>query len=368
MSKYGIVVLGNGYDLFHDNKTSYIDFVNDRKDKLSDNMWMIYFENKLEAKGWIDLENEIKKILQDYENLKQEYIELNINQPIPIIYKKLLLFLTFTVRINQEKYQYEVEFNNQRRLRNKYRNNYSYLNLVECKYEFWDSEGYIDYDCVQKKMIDDFIEVKEELKEYIKENIEINDNYTKENSIYKNLNQYDKLLVLNFNYTNTLDFYNTNIENIFLHGSVDTEIIFGHNNIDNSDFAIFNKLVQEQIYKKNYKFELLEKIIEFPKMENEEWEFLILGHSFDENDHGMISWIYEELYNNEEIYFNKIKYFYYENQHNIDRITRIYNIRKFFNNSMGSIKSYSGSKSTNGKDYLEYLEKRDLIESILLEK
>ncbi len=366
MKKCGVIVLGNGYDLFHGNKTSYTDFINDVKDKLDNNIWIRYFSQEINLNGWIDLENEMKDILDKYKMFKSEFVFFNLYQHVPIKHKKILEFLGMKVVFHTESYQEEKNTSNGIKKVNKKRKIYDYCICESYKTEFFDGMN-IKYAKIDKRIIKDFVEVRNELKYYINKNINENENYNKQNVIYEELRKYEHLIVLNFNYTNTLEFYNNNINNIFIHGSTSNNIILGHNQIDDLTFSLFNKKVQAQSEGLNYKHEFREALSKIKKLEFN-FDFIVLGHSFDQNDHDIISWIYKELYDKSDIDIKKFRYFYYKNEFDIDKINKIFNIRKFFNESITILKERKKvDLIIKGEDYLNFLEKENRIEGIMLQ-
>lgn len=310
--KAALVVLGNGYDLYHEQKTSYKDFIDYEIGKgNTSNLWIKCFNKKIELEGWIDIENEFKEVLENYVELKESYPYLNLRQKIKIRYLPILNFLNFDL-------VYSSNEDGTKRV------DYNYLIIKKRDGRFVRDRDGLDYGNVNKVLIDDFKKVKESLKEYIKNNVKPNDKYTKKNSIYKTLNEYDHLVVLNFNYTNTLQHYNKNITNIFIHGDVDTEIILGHNEIKYNKFPMFDKRVQELTYKQGFK----NQISKINYSNYTDLDFVILGHSMDSNDHDVIRWSYIKILEQTKGKYDRMKVFYYGES---DLISRMYNIKSFFN-------------------------------------
>lgn len=388
MEKYGIVILGNGFDLFHGHKTSYKDFIYSVKDRYSNNLWISYFDSLIQIEGWVDIENEFLKILNSYTQFKFENITYNINTPINMIYKDLFLCLGYTINIYSELYKEEYMSSGQRKLRSKLRSHYDKFKLDKTKFDFIDENSCLNYKLIHDTLIRDFIQLKSLLKSYIKGEVLVNDNYSKENSISRLLSTYSHLIVFNFNYTDTLSFYNSNITNIFVHGSVDDEIIFGHNNIELMEYSIFNKHVQTQISDMNYKHKFVNTLLEKNFKPGQLLDLIVLGHSFDANDHGVISWMYTTLFNNRN-YFARFKYFYYPTESNTDLINRNFNIKSFYEKNIGtftnetldflnSIRYQHGSipmqvnikhgaeRIYNGSDELDYFQRTGTFEKIEL--
>lgn len=389
MGKYGIVILGNGFDLFHEHKTSYKNFITAIKDEYSTNLWINYFDSVIKSNNWVDIENEFFKILNDMSILKNEYSFYNYKEPIHIKYLQLFKALGFSYNLYTKKgYEKIMVSRNETALKRTNDVFYDKIIISETKFDFIMENGNLKYKTIDKKLIDDFLELKELLKKYIKSEVKITENYSKENAIYKTINTYDDLIVLNFNYTDTLSFYNSNITNIFVHGSVDDEIIFGHNNIEQIDYSMFNKHVQTQISDINYKYKFVNTLLEKNFEPAQLFDLIILGHSFDANDHGVISWMYTTLFNNRN-YFSRFKYFYYPTKSNDDLINRNFNIKTFYEKNIGSftnetldflngIRYQNGSipmqinikhgeiRIYNGSDELDYFQRTGTFEKIEL--
>lgn len=335
MEKHGIVILGNGFDLFHKNKTSYKDFIQEVKMENTDNIWINYFDSQIEVNGWIDIENEFNNIINSFSNFSTLNYNFNIDSAIDISYSNLFSCLGFAYETYSELYNEDYISNGQRKIQKKTKFYYDKIILKRMKYEFV-SNNILLYSTITSKLINDFYILKRLLKDYISTTVTINEHYTNSNSIFENLNKYEKLIVLNFNYTNTLSFYNENIINIPVHGSVNDEIIFGHNDILDLEFSMFNKHVQTQISDMNYKYIFENALYENALNAFIAFDLIVLGHSFDSNDHGIFKWLYESVYSKHN-YFNSLRYFYYPSSDNWDLISRNHNIRIFYSESLDYI-------------------------------
>ncbi len=347
MKKCGIIVLGNGFDLFHGHKTSYKDFIDGVKNDYTTNLWINYFSSLIKIDGWVDIENEFFKILNNMSTFKNKYTLYNYKQPIEIEYLNLFRFLGFTPNYYIERGYEEIPTGiDTRTLRNKTDTIYDQIIINKSKYSFINTRGILNYSKIDSKIIADFKEVKTLLKQYIKTSVDSKDLYKTTNSIYPCINDFDEIVVINFNYTDTISFYNKNTNNIFVHGDVDNEIIFGHNHIEHVEYSMFNKLVQQQSFGINYKYEFM-KAIDKPEVNScDEYQLIILGHSFDENDHEVISWIYKYLYSHSK-HISRFKYFFYDDGTHDDLISRNLNIRKFFTQSIGTISNIQTSKQSS---------------------
>lgn len=123
MIHMNILVLGNGFDLAHKLPTAYEDFLNftdafieyknkgnifvaeaspktksslkdlfnrestdaeaqsiirEMEKSITDNVWITHFKNIKIGQGWVDFENEISSIVQEFESVRSEIID-NIN-------------------------------------------------------------------------------------------------------------------------------------------------------------------------------------------------------------------------------------------------------------------------------------------------
>lgn len=389
MKKNGIVILGNGFDLFHKNETSYKDFILHIKETNSDNIWVNYFDSLITIDGWVDIENEFKKILNSFSEFKIKYITYNLNTPFDISYQKLFSFLGFESSYYTEPLKEEIEIAGQRKLRTIRKIHYDKLLINRQKYNFFNGSDILNFNLIDEKLTTDFLSLKNLLQEYIQNNVTINEQYNSDNSIYKTLNEYDELIVLNFNYTSTLEYYNDNITNIYIHGSVDDEIIFGHNQIDQLEYSMFNKHIQTQVSNINYKKMFEQMLYEKNFDRFELFDLIILGHSFDENDHEIISWMYSTLFNNKN-YFSSLKYFYYVNNNNSDLLSRNFNIKNFYEKSIGDFTNttldlmnkihsqipginlnikinYGEHRIYNGSDELDFFHRSGTFEKIKLD-
>lgn len=361
--RLGIVILGNGYDLFHKKKTSYTSFIEKVKSENEQNLWINYFHRK-KSNGWIDIENEIKKILDDLNEFGEDYPHLRLDQAIKTKYSNLLIFLSCRIGFKVEP------------IRNgtKGKTNFEYITIKfvdnHCRHFFGAVNLQIRYLEINKRIIEDFKDLKKKLKKYIRNIQTINKNYTKHNSINKNINGYQNLIVLNFNYTNTMNFYNDNIKNIFIHGDVKNGIILGHNGIKKQEFAIFDKKIQEKIIKQSYKYEFITIMNQLCSSREGYWDFcdlIVLGHSLDKNDHSVIKWIYQEIFMSYGLEIDKLKVFYYDDKStNSDQITKFFNLRNFYLKTLDFLNPES--KKFTGKEIFNKLESENRIEFILLEK
>lgn len=327
-NKPGIVILGNGYDIFHGNKTTYKDFVESLDEDT--NVWNIYFKNILHIQNWIDIENEFGKIIESYINFKNEYSTFYITFPYNKNYEQLIHFFGFTVNVYNEPYEETYIQHNKTKSKqklkcdfdsiiiSKYYENHKIPNLVV-------DNSIINFNDIDKIIIEDFNAIKKKLQLHIQNNVSTNESDYKNSSIQKVISNYDNVIVLNFNYTNTLQFYNKNITNIFVHGSIEDKIVLGTNNTLTETFSFFRKDIQALSSDINYKNKFVSAlgIIE-PSLV----DLIVLGHSFDLNDYDKFNFIYKVAHN-KYFHIDSLNLFYYNEE---DKIKRLYNIKEFFTN------------------------------------
>ena len=347
--KNAIVVLGNGYDLAHGSKTTYNDFVNQCEEE--DNIWISHFRNQLELDRWVDVENEILAILEDMTALKETFDYESSRLIFDIKFMKI--FRLFGFGVKRKRSETSITFN--------------YIQIIGAQ-----DISVMD---MMEKMKSDFKKLKELLKIYIRKEIESNTNYGNNIELGQVLGKYDNVIVLNFNYTDTLFKYNQNTHNIFIHGDVDSEIILGHNNIENIEFTMFHKKIQQLSSKYNYKHDFTNVLmkVEEPTRARDGFEFtsktyfdfIILGHSVDKNDHGILSWVYNTVLSSDYRIVDKLKVFNYKNEYNQDKNSRIYSIDNFFLNNF-DLDLPMGKNGGRGRNEYKRLEEQNYIEHIKL--
>ena len=70
-----ILIIGNGFDLWHGLETRYRDFLKHLKRESSDNIWFRYFNSITFNDKWVDLEAEIAEIFNFLESNKNFFIK-----------------------------------------------------------------------------------------------------------------------------------------------------------------------------------------------------------------------------------------------------------------------------------------------------
>jgi hypothetical protein len=341
------LVIGNGFDLAHELKTAYIDFMNyaisrnknlyqnyisgnntetsikyiennDNPDmrlfteKISRNIWMYYFtelyrNNQMAGENWIDFETEISYIIENFDK-----ISLNIYEHLPSLSKfkndnKMRMFYFFYSKLYTDEAD-KVE-------------NHTYKILIENL----------------SKDLDDVIDAFEI---YLKQEVE-----TCNVSIYSpDIFQLGKIDgILTFNYTTTAQRVYPKLENVpvhYIHGklgddNVENNMVLGINeywDADNSskhtDYNIFKKFTQRVIkdtgvdYRK-WIFDATKQGMHYQNMRGQTLyeelglsDIYIFGHSLGISDKDLI----KELFMNEHLIVNV---FYRDKIHLSDLIASI---------------------------------------------
>ncbi|SDY13732.1 Bacteriophage abortive infection AbiH [Lutibacter oricola] len=305
-SNNAIIIIGNGFDLAHNLKTSYNDFSN------------YFIENRIikELQEILTTRND-KHNLFDHDFLKKftrnqiyklesytDFIPYHLLRNEP---DKLLKYFNENTDIIQ--YVISNKF-----LGKLYANNYLnwfdienayFKELVILKNNFLDKKKSFDINHLIK-LNDDFKLIKSELKDYLK-TIKTSENQQIEKFLSSiiSTNQNEKFYIINFNYTNTIEKYLTYYENLknvnlnYIHGSLISEnIIFGYGNDQNSDYQeIKNFEIDEFLeyfktfeYLKNNNYsEVYEKSID--NFTN--YDVYVLGHSLGLSDKTLLEEIFD---------------------------------------------------------------------------
>ncbi len=218
-----ILVIGNGFDLYHGLKTGYYDFVKyAEKTKYNENLFIKYFVKVInENDGWIDCEGEMEYLINLFQTFLKSLVQNNGREidEVNISNYDLEILKYFDFVISQSGY-----------------------NLVSEKITF--KKGYID----PKK----FIEI---IRSDLEVLIEVFKNYLKEVVVLKDIKIRSRQLleikfdyVVNFNYTDTCKLYKVNDDDIFyVHGSIkDENMVLGikDSNDEDLDFVYFKKYFQ----------------------------------------------------------------------------------------------------------------------------
>lgn len=256
--KNKILVLGNGFDLFHGYKTKYTDFIQDiitqqqnleenRKkyrysksteylDLSNDNCFINYFKAHQKYTDWIDFEHEIEQIVNMFSKIFH-HIEMNPYFDNRYNINDLKLTPKEKVMIKHFGELFICPREDE------------YLTYIILNKGYHSSEGFNKKRALSylKSQLNDLILA---LELYLFNNIKPEE----ASALSLQLSKLDVDFVINFNYTNLCKLYNIEDNNVyFLHGNVRNNLDVGSNNMvlgikdeaeDDLDFVYFKKYFQ----------------------------------------------------------------------------------------------------------------------------
>lgn len=290
MNNPKILVIGNGFDLYHDLKTNYINFVEFAKElskstkgtkgrdwALSNSFVKCFIKVASENQSWIDCEKEIEvivtmilKILFDRNSFiaNTNYIDKNESPLTSYEFARLKLMNKFCKRVGEQRIEFQDRY-------------------------FKVYQG-IDKNLIMKTLIKDLNDVIKLFKYYLEEKV-INQPVTR---LSKQIETINPEYVINFNYTNTYEHYGINRQDVcYIHGSVqDNNMVFGIRDIDEKDInSIYFKKFFQRIQKHTdviqwNRFEVYHGIASPP----EDALTYFFGHSLSNTDGDLIRSIYEK--------------------------------------------------------------------------
>lgn len=352
-----LILIGNGFDLAHNMKTSYKDFILDylsssfekanRMGQYKDDLMLVtknsYFRNHLT-------------------NLKNSFNEWDIKEFSRYIEGDFSMSISAGNSVYRDKkpeYEYSV---------------LCYSNFLQKLIKQYKEYNWVDVENEYYQLLCDLSTKKDGLKEIEQLNKEfqnirdllhnyldkVEQDYVNENSLYfrkdiltKQLtdNLYndnskpENILFLNFNYTITIKYYFTEIQKIIpnssiinIHGELknkDNPIIFGYGDEDDeTNFNLIEKYDECLKYVKTYWYlrtNNYQKLMDF--VSSNDYEVYIMGHSCGLSDKTLLS----EIFNNENC--RKIKALTYQKRKNedlninsTDYIDKTYQIGRIFKN------------------------------------
>lgn len=312
-----LLIVGNGFDLEHGLKTQYTDFfdVIDKKAAskneiiLNDNKYIIknnkllsylikeYKQNKLQGNNWIDIETELKKIINLIEEIKTNNFIDNMNY-----------------------YKGENEYTTIYKIYSK--SSYYFKNYL---FPFAEAANYCkyikkEYDTSIKNLESNLNELTNMLRDYLLEQDISNLTKTKDISDI----DYKITHVLSFNYTDTFRQLYSDIDDDkidFIHGSLNkNNLVLGINETLTEDTA--NKIV-DTVYFKKY-FQRIYKKTDYKYID---WldhvnfdTVYIHGHSLDESDKEILEKIINSVLKKDT---STVKIFYYDEKHYRQEVTNL---------------------------------------------
>ena len=293
------------------------------------NMWYSYLNNSFnEDLKWIDFEREIAKVL--YEIGKFFDIHKSANN-------KRVISIPLSDEFSKTRYiiQCFSFFNHEHR--NGANINY-YYRSVDPQYVIEEPYGSQIYDIDKEKIIDEMYKQLRELAEMLKLYLEcfiesLIDALKNDDTIVPGMSVYDATHVVTLNYTSTFEkLYGD--KNIFhIHGNIHNDIVLGINSDENdelhnlnTDFLCFKKYYQRVFYKTDIdyqKFNIsINKYINSPYQKDD--SVYVIGHSLDETDTEIIQKVFDRV--------NKIIIFYHKDsaiKDYVRNLIRIYGKKGF---------------------------------------
>jgi len=300
-----LIIIGNGFDLAHNLKTSYRHFISDIKDHPG------------------------KYATRDRQMAENKLLNALINEE-----KELWSDIESTY------YQILTNFKNTEYLQNEFREVYQYNNV--------------------KELNSDFDEIKEWLAIHLEEqqkDFKQIENYT---DFFRSLCKQDAV-ILNFNYTNTVKEYinrcDLNMEVIHIHGELnnpENPIIFGFaasNEESKRLLAENDNNYVKNIKKFNYLYTNNEDRLK-AHLKSKEFNLFILGHSCGISDKLILS----QILNHEGIvkiypFYFKDRMGYFETMVNIDRIIDDYSKTEIQKTSFDKLVSFPDAYPMPQTDY-----------------
>ena len=361
-----ILILGNGFDLAHGLKTTYMDFLNYCVEKNNkrfigminygttfiDNIWLRHFITTCNnyGKNWIDLEEEIYRVIlslnKTIKNLSGGDVEVVF--PLTFSIQKDILNFDFNQIIDYLKTCNNRIETDEKNYTNIETNDFSHLYFYIDNYQ-----GFINFIYDQLRA---FIELFEKyLEEIVISGIGCKPKYQLSLLQESKPNIMKFLYVLNFNYTDTLtrlyeqtmdSRQKKSIRNFYVHGKINSNNMilgtqfYNNKNIDISpEFNVFRKHNQRHKYNTIEEYQNLLHLIKSPN-DNTRRVFHVVGHSLDKSDAVILKHIFlahqdsiiniyyhneetqEKLINNiteiigEEEVMEKVRFIY---QHDLER-------------------------------------------------
>lgn len=271
-------------------------------EKANSNIWFNYFSKSLNNDvGWIDFEKEIARVInairlyiKKENRVNKNDLDITITREISYILKSFNFFIEI---------HYEEKFNNRS----------SYRTSIKKEYILEEPFGSKNYMINSKKIAETLYESLNELSEMLDVYLEcfvekpLN---TMQKSYYKWKKHTfeDVSTVITFNYTNTYEklYFNKNVHHI--HGTVDNKIVLGINPDDydklgtvDTTFIYFKKYYQRMIFRTDDSYrEFFNSIKDYVlPIDN----LNIIGHSLDITDQDIIKDLFK-MTDNITIYYH----------------------------------------------------------------
>lgn len=308
-----ILVIGNGFDLAHDLKTTYKDFLeyciarNSKRLPMAahygttfiDNIWLRHFIGRSQELGntWIDLEKEIFNAIQSVNKTIFDLCdgELWCTFPLRFSIQKDILQFNFNNIVNHLKTTQEQYNTGRKKYINLETNDFSSLYFYIENYF-----GFINF------LYDQLRVFTKEFEKYLIDNV--CSTLANESKYLLSFPNSKELTVLSFNYTNICEIlyqHNFNavdynlpiIKPVYVHGKAKKDgscnLVLGTHGFDNTniptDFNVFKKHNQRHKYGTIEAYQELLKKLNDPKVKP---MFHVIGHSLDETDHSILKHVF----------------------------------------------------------------------------
>ncbi len=295
-SKNLIVIIGNGFDLAHDLKTRFSDFADYYLNQvIIKELLKLNQGNKssIIRKSFIDRFKKSSKVIYGLESTR----EINDDEKVDMIIaysknediKRLKAILNPKNNPPVEKLIYNSF------LCNLYADKYdNWFNVEQAYYDellnIFGNENEEDslFSRVESLNIN-LTELKDDLKKYLKENINSKKDSNASYSINQHLKGRNSIIIVNFNYTNTISHYSTRrIKNIHIHGDLNSNIIFGYGDDTDDNYKRMKETKQKE-FLRNFKTFQYFKSSNYMNVLNQlstkdNYDVLIIGHSLETTD------------------------------------------------------------------------------------
>jgi hypothetical protein len=295
-----IIIVGNGFDLAHEVKTSYEDFLNWVKTKKVENSDE-YLEHIYSPIQDIYLGTNTPKVSVF---LKRRHIEpknlyeyISNHKEYKLVYKNKFLEHLINKQNLKNWVDIEEEYFNELKIRfhnyQNYEKSKSIVSLTKLNQEFAQIKNYLEeYLCTENEKV---ITVKENLKNSIIKPFDLNDNISAMPA------ELDKILFLNFNYTSYEQYYaRARTQLIHIHGELKSEknpIIFGYGNESDEIYKEIKKINRNEFFAniKSFKYSNVNKykdLMTFVK--SAPYQIYIWGHSCGSSDGTLLKELFED--------------------------------------------------------------------------
>lgn len=321
-----ILVIGNGFDLAHGLKTSYKDFLEacnkmsiqdvtegkpDYKNMCKTNLWMKHFITRQKQLGdtWIDLENEIYKVIQF---IKDQTIITGsglVDQVCPQL---------LSINPDVKHFNFNEIINHLSKPKQEYKTTvkgyaiHNYENDSNFNVYIYNSRGFVNFLYNQLREFTSVFEtylIKEVCE---KANMQLDCNLYLE-PIKEQL-PYQNCYILSFNYTDicerlyeqNLGFYQAIIKSVYVHGKINKDevcnLVLGTHSFDNTYksnpmshripvyFNVFKKHNQRHRYGTIEAYQDLLNNLKLPSETRP--VFYVIGHSLDKTDHNILKHVF----------------------------------------------------------------------------